>query len=152
VQRAVEVYLQTGRSIVDQQPTRPEPHESSRRLRILALNPPRDELYKRINERTEAHFRAGLVEEVRELLDRGYSPNSNALGAHGYRRVVEYLNGLRNLESALEQTKLDVRHYAKRQLTWFRHEADVEWFNGFGEEKRIFDLVRKSISAEPRSK
>jgi len=45
-----------------------------------------------------------------------------------------------------------VRHYAKRQLTWFRHEADVEWFNGFGEEKRIFDLVRKSISAEPRSK
>jgi len=152
VQRAVEVYLQTGRSIVDQQPERPEPHESSRRLRILALNPPRDELYKRINERTEAHFRAGLVEEVRELLDRGYSPNSNALGAHGYRRVVEYLNGLRNLESALEQTKLDVRHYAKRQLTWFRHEADVEWFNGFGEEKRIFDLVRKSISAEPRSK
>jgi len=152
VQRAVEVYLQTGRSIVDQQPTRPEPHESSRRLRILALNPPRDELYKRINERTEAHFRAGLVDEVRELLDRGYSPNSNALGAHGYRRVVEYLNGLRNLESALEQTKLDVRHYAKRQLTWFRHEADVEWFNGFGEEKRIFDLVRKSISAEPRSK
>ena len=65
VQRAIEVYLQTGKSIVDQQPDRPEPHESSRRLRILALNPPRDELYKRINERTEAHFRAGLVEEVR---------------------------------------------------------------------------------------
>jgi tRNA dimethylallyltransferase len=152
VQRALEVYLQTGRSIVDQQPERPEPHESSRRLRILALNPPRDELYKRNNERTEAHFRAGLVEEVGELLDRGYSPNSNALGAHGYRRVVEYLNGLRDLESALEQTKLDVRHYAKRQLTWFRHEADVEWINGFGEEKPVFDLVVKSISPELRSK
>jgi tRNA dimethylallyltransferase len=152
VQRAIEVYLQTGRSIVDQQPTRPEPHESSRRLRILALNPPRDELYKRINERTEAHFRAGLVEEVRDLLDRGYSPNSNALGAHGYRRVVEYLNGLRDFESAVEQTKLDVRHYAKRQLTWFRHEANVEWFEGFGEENRIFDLVMKSISPGLRSK
>jgi len=152
VQRAIEVYLQTGRSIVDQQPERPEPHESSRRLRILALNPPRDELYKRINERTEAHFRAGLVEEVRELLDRGFSPESNALGAHGYRRVVEYLKGLRDLESAVEQTKLDVRHYAKRQLTWFRHEAGVEWFDGFGEENRILRSVMESIFAGSRSK
>lgn len=152
VQRAIEVHMQTGRSIVDQQPERPEPHESSRRLRILALNPPRDELYKRINERTEAHFRAGLVEEVRELLDRGFSPDSNALGAHGYRRVVEYLKGLRDLESAVEQTKLDVRHYAKRQLTWFRHEADVEWFEGFGEENRILRSVLESIFAGSRSK
>jgi len=152
VQRALEVYLQTGRSIVDQQPERPAPHESSRRLRILALNPPRDELYKRINERTEAHFRAGLVDEVRDLLDRGYSPNSNALGAHGYRRVVEYLNGSRDLESAIEQTKRDVRHYAKRQLTWFRHEADVEWFDGFGEENRVLQSVLKSMAASPRSK
>jgi len=152
VQRALEVYLQTGRSIVDQQPERPEPHESSRRLRILALNPPRDELYKRINERTEAHFRAGLVDEVRDLLDRGYSPNSNALGAHGYRRVVEYLNGSRDLESAIEQTKRDVRHYAKRQLTWFRHEADVEWFDGFGEENPVLQSVLKSMAASPRSK
>ena len=152
VQRAIEVYLQTGSSIVDQQPTRPEPHESSRRLRVLALNPPRDELYKRINERTEAHFRAGLVDEVRDLLDRGYSPNSNALGAHGYRRVVEYLNGLRDLESAIEQTKLDVRHYAKRQLTWFRHEAGVEWFAGFGEENEILRSVLESLAAGPRSK
>ena len=152
VQRAIEVFLQTGRSIVDQQPTRPEPHESSRRLRVLALNPPRDELYKRINERTEAHFRAGLVEEVRDLLALGYSPSSNALGAHGYRRVVEYLNGLRDLESAIEQTKLDVRHYATRQLTWFRHEADVEWFDGFGEENRVLQSVMKSIVAGARSK
>jgi tRNA dimethylallyltransferase len=152
VQRAIEVYLQTGRSIVDQQPERPKPHESSRRLRILALNPPRAELYQRINERTEAHFRAGLVEEVRQLLDRGFSPDANALGAHGYRRVVEYLKGLRDLESAIEQTKLDVRHYAKRQLTWFRHEANVEWFDGFGEENRVLRSVMESIFAGPRSK
>lgn len=152
VQRAIEVYLQTGRSIVDQQPERPDPHESSRRLRILALNPPRAELYNRINERTEAHYQAGLVEEVRQLLHRGLSPVSNALGAHGYRRVVEYLNGLRDLESAIEQTKLDVRHYAKRQLTWFRHEADVEWFDGFGEENRVLQSVMESISSGLRSK
>jgi len=152
VQRAIEVYFQTGTSIVDQQPDRPEPHESSRRLRILALNPPRAQLYQRINERTEAHFRAGLVDEVRDLLARGFSPASNALGAHGYRRVVEYLQGLRDLDSALEQTRLDVRHYAKRQLTWFRHEAGVEWFDGFGEEIGILRWVLKSISAGPRSK
>ncbi len=152
VQRAIEVYLQTGQSIVDQQPERPEPHESSRRLRILALNPPRAELYKRINERTEAHFKAGLVEEVRSLLDRGFSPTSNALGAHGYRRVVEYLQGLRDLDGAVEQTRLDVRHYAKRQLTWFRHEAGVEWFHGFGEENGILQSILDSVAAGPRSK
>src|SRR5215212_9141755 len=152
VQRAIEVYFQTGRSIVDQQPDRPEAHESSRRLRILALNPPRAELYRRINKRTEAHFRAGLVEEVRDLLDRGFSPASNALGAHGYRRVVEYLKGLRDLDGAIEQTKLDVRHYAKRQLTWFRHEAGVEWFHGFGEENRVLHSVMNSVFARLRSK
>jgi tRNA dimethylallyltransferase len=152
VQRAIEVHLQTGQSIVDQKSDRPEPHESSRRLRILALNPPRPELYKRINERTEAHFRAGLVEEVQDLLARGFSPISNALGAHGYRRVVEHLQGLRDLASAVEQTKLDVRHYAKRQLTWFRHEAGVEWFHGFGEEKSILRSVLEAIAAGPSSK
>lgn len=152
VQRAIEVFLQTGKSIVDQQPERPEPHESSRRLRILALNPPRPELYERINERTEAHFRAGLVDEVRALLARGIPASSNALGAHGYRRVVEYLQGQRTLASAIEQTKLDVRHYAKRQLTWFRHEADVEWFAGFGEENNILRSVLESLAAGPRSK
>ena len=152
VQRAIEVFLQTGRSIVDQQPQRPEPHESARRLRILALNPPRAELYQRINERTEEHFRAGLVDEVRDLLDRGFSPLSNALGAHGYRRVVEYLQGLRDLESAIEQTRLDVRHYAKRQLTWLRHEAGVEWFDGFGEENRILESVLENLAGGPRSK
>ncbi|HSD47253.1 MAG TPA: tRNA (adenosine(37)-N6)-dimethylallyltransferase MiaA, partial [Pyrinomonadaceae bacterium] len=152
VQRAIEVYLQTGRSIVDQKDERPEAHESARRLRILALNPPRAELYARINERTEAHFRAGLVEEVQELLNRGVPPESNALGAHGYRRVVEYLQGKRDLASAIEQTKLDVRHYAKRQLTWFRHEAGVEWFAGFGEEKAVLDSVLEALAGGPLAK
>ena len=152
VQRAIEVYLQSGRSIMDQKDDRPDPPESSRRLRILALNPPRSELYRRINERTEAHFQAGLVAEVQQLLDRGFSPRSNALGAHGYRRVVEYLQGQRDLASAVEQTKLDVRHYAKRQLTWFRHEAGVEWFDGFGEENDTLQSVLAALAAGSRSK
>lgn len=152
VQRAIEVYLQTGESIVAQRDQRPEPHESSRRLRILALNPPRDLLYERINQRTEAHFEAGLVEEVRRLLAQGIPPGSNALGAHGYRRVVEYLNGDRDLANAIEETKLDVRHYAKRQLTWFRHEEGVEWFTGFGEEKSVLEEVLRVLQPTRRSK
>lgn len=142
VQRAIEVYLQTGASVFAQREDRPEPHESSHRLRIIALNPPRNDLYERINQRTEEHFKAGLVEEVKGLLERGVPPESNALGAHGYRRVVEYLQGKRTIESALEQTKLDVRHYAKRQMTWFRREEGVQWINGFGDQA---DTIREVL-------
>lgn len=145
VQRAIEVFMQTGRAMSAQKDLRPEPAESARRLRILALNPPRAELYQRINERTEAHFAAGLVDEVKNLLAQGIPPESNALGAHGYRRVVEYLQGNRDLPQAIEQTKLDVRHYAKRQLSWFRHEPDVEWFDGFGDEVAVQERVLSSI-------
>lgn len=148
VQRAIEVYLQTGRSIFAQREERPEPPESSRRLRILVLNPPRDELYQRINQRTEAHFKAGLVEEVKALLERGVPSDSNALGAHGYRRVVEYLQGRRDLQSALEQTKLDVRHYAKRQLTWFRGEQGVHWFAGFGENPAVLNEILETLKSQ----
>jgi len=134
VQRAIEFCLQTGEPISQQRPLRPEPPAFTSRLRIIALSPSRAELYARINARTEIHFANGLVAEVRQLLEAGVPPNSNALGAHGYRRVVEFLRGQRDLESAVEQTKLDVRHYAKRQLSWFRHEPGVRWVEGFGDE------------------
>jgi len=152
VQRALEIYLQTGQSIVDQLNRRPEAHESTMRLRILALNPPRNDLYKRINERAGLHFKLGLVDEVKALLAKGVPSQSNALGAHGYRRVVEFLAGQRTLENAIEQTKLDIRHYAKRQLTWFRHEEGVEWFDGFGEETSIQRSVLESIQNRSRPK
>ena len=151
VQRAIEFYLQTGEPISRQRPARPEPPSLANRIRVIALNPPRAELYARINARTAMHFADGLVEEVRDLLARGVPANSSALGAHGYRRVVEYLNGERDLKSAIEQTKLDVRHYAKRQLTWFRQEPGVEWVEGFGDEaavqKKVFELLSQSQPA-----
>ena len=137
VQRAIEFYLQTGERISAQRPARPEPPELGNRIRVIALNPPRAELYARINQRTEAHFADGLVDEVRDLLARGVPANSSALGAHGYRRVVEHLKGERDLAGAIEQTKLDVRHYAKRQLTWFRQEPGVEWIDGFGDDSEV---------------
>jgi len=147
VQRAIEVRLQTGLPMSEQMDARPKPPESTRRLRIFALNPPRNELYARINTRTEEHFAAGLVSEVRDLLGKGVPPNSNALGAHGYRRVVEFLEGRRDLSSAIEQTKLDVRHYAKRQLTWFRREPGVVWCDGFGEEKPLQEQVLHLVAS-----
>jgi tRNA dimethylallyltransferase len=147
VQRAIEVRLQTGELMSGTKSTRPAPHESARLLRLLVLNPERPALYERINERTERHFGAGLVEEVKTLLAEGVPPASNALGAHGYRRVVEYLEGKRDLESAIEQTKLDVRHYAKRQLTWFRREPGAQWFAGFGEDDDVLKGVLKALPA-----
>jgi tRNA dimethylallyltransferase len=145
VQRALELRLQTGRKFSARLHERPAPPPQAARLRVFALNPPRAELYRRIDTRAEAHFRAGLVEEVRGLLLRGVRPNTSALGAHGYRRAVEYLFGRRTLESAVEQTKLDVRHYAKRQLTWFRREAGVEWVEGFGENPAVQEEVARRL-------
>jgi tRNA dimethylallyltransferase len=149
VQRAIEVRLQTGAPMSKQKTDGPRPQESARHLRVIVLNPPRLELYARINERTEKHFAAGLVEEVKTLLAEDVPGNSNALGAHGYRRVVEYLAAKRNLESAIEQTKLDVRHYAKRQLTWFRREPGAEWFAGFGEDEQLQSAVLKRLAEHP---
>ncbi len=132
VQRALEVYWQTGRAMSAQMPQRPDAPECAARLRIFALNPPRDALYERINRRAAGHFAAGLVGEVKDLLARGVLAENNALGAHGYRRAVEYLRGARTLESAIEQTQTDVRHYAKRQMTWLRREPGVVWLDGWG--------------------
>ncbi|MDT5270349.1 MAG: tRNA dimethylallyltransferase [Acidobacteriota bacterium] len=143
VQRALELRLQTGEKLSARMSQRPTPPPQAARLRVFVLDPPRTELYRRIDLRAEAHFRAGLVEEVRELLERGVPPEGSALGAHGYRRVVEYLRGCRTLESAIEQTKLDVRHYAKRQLTWFRRETGVEWVEGFGEDLSVQTSVAR---------
>jgi tRNA dimethylallyltransferase len=146
VQRAIEVRLQTGLPMSEQMELRPEPPEIVQHMQIFAINPPRHELYERINARTETHFAAGLVEEVRDLLAKGVPANSNALGAHGYRRVVEYLEGRRDLASAIEQTKLDIRHYAKRQMTWFRREPDVVWGDGFGDEQILHERVLQLVS------
>jgi tRNA dimethylallyltransferase len=148
VQRALEVRLQTGELMSEQMPARAEPPACAARIEVFALRPPREELYRRINERTEAHFAAGLVDEVRSLLNKGVPAESNALGAHGYRRVVEYLNGRRDLDSAIEQTKLDVRHYSKRQLTWFRREPGVEWVEGFGQDPLVQERIIKAVMSD----
>lgn len=144
VMRALEVYFQTGKKLSDVQSERADPPEFASRIRMFVLNPPREELYEKINRRAEAHFDAGLVDEVKGLIADGVPETSNALGAHGYRRVCEYLRGELTLESAIEKTKQDVRNYAKRQLTWYRREPDAIWLDGFGtEDTTISDLFRQ---------
>ncbi len=143
--RALEVYFQTGQRFSELQANRAEPPEFATRIKIFVLNPPRDLLYERINRRAEIHFANGLIEEVIEIRNSGVSDDTNALGAHGYRRVCEYLRGERTLENAIEQTKQDVRHYAKRQLTWFRREPDVIWLDGFGDDSTIQNEILQMI-------
>jgi len=144
VQRAIEFHLQTGAPISKHRGLREAPGEHAGRIKLFVLNPPRDALYSRINARTEIHFANGLVDEVQRLLDAGIPADSNALGAHGYRRVVEFLRGERDLPAAVEQTKLDVRHYAKRQLTWFRREPGVHWIERFGDDPlALAELMRQ---------
>jgi len=141
--RALEVYFQTGVPLSGQQENRPPLPEFAERIKMFVLNPQRDLLYEKINRRTETHFENGLVDEVKLLRRQGLKETSNALGSHGYRRVCEYLRGERDLESAIEQTKQDVRNYAKRQLTWFRREQDAEWLNGFGGDPQVLkELLR----------
>lgn len=145
VSRALEVFFQTGKRLSEVQPNRCKPPEFATRIKIFALNPPRDLLYEQINKRAEKHFEQGLVEEVKQLLASGVKDDTNALGAHGYRRICEYLHAERTLESAIEQTKQDVRNYAKRQMTWFRRETDVIWLEGFGNEAETQEKLWKML-------
>jgi tRNA dimethylallyltransferase len=112
----------------------PAPPDFAARVKVIALNPPRQELYRRINSRAERMFEEGLVQEVRELIDSGVPADAKAFRAHGYRRVIEHIKGLRSAEEALEQMKLDTRHYAKRQLSWWRAWPGTEWIDHFGDE------------------
>jgi tRNA dimethylallyltransferase len=142
--RALEVFFQTGKRISEVQPNRAEQPEFADRIRIFVLSPPRNTLYEKIDRRTEEHFAAGLVDEVKQLRAVGVKDNTNALGAHAYRRVCEYLRGERTLESAIEKSKQDVRNYAKRQLTWFRREEGVTWLDGFGDDPLVMEQLKRS--------
>jgi tRNA dimethylallyltransferase len=146
--RAIEHYFQTGRRISSVQPLRAEPPEFAGRIRLFVLNPPRDELYEKINSRTQQHFAAGLVDEVKDLIECGVRMDTNALGAHAYRRVCEFLRGERDLESAIRQSQQDVRNYAKRQLTWFRGETDAIWLEGFGDHPVVRNTLFRLVLGE----
>ena len=144
--RALEVYFQTGLRISEQRANTPAAPVFSARVRVIALNPPRDLLYQKINERADRMFENGLVEEVQSLIASGVPDDAKAFQAHGYRRVVEHLLGTRTRENALNQMKLDTRHYAKRQLSWWRAWGDVAWINRFGDDPEAIREAMRSLS------
>lgn len=138
VTRALEVYFSSGKPLSAWQVESPEiPTAEAARLHYLVLQPPREELYERINRRADLMIEQGLVQEIQDLIIAGVPPNAKAFGAHGYKRFVEYLQGQRTLASAVEQMKLDTRHYAKRQWSWWRAQSNTHWLNGFGFEDTI---------------
>ena len=103
----------------------------------LGLNPPREQLRERIEIRTRRMFQAGLIDEVRGLIARGANRDARPFGALGYKQALVHLDGTLTVEQAVEETVVWTRRYAKRQMTWFRREPDVDWLAGFGEDKQI---------------
>lgn len=117
------------------------------RLLRIGLNPPRRELYERLNRRCAEMFAAGLVEEARGLLER-YGP-VKALDSLGYAQAVAVRAGTLTLEAGVEAAQQGHRNYAKRQMTWFRREPAVHWIEGFGDAGETLDaaeaLVRETM-------
>jgi tRNA dimethylallyltransferase len=143
--RALEVRLQTGRPLTEHLVDKPRDPLTGYKFHFIGLNPPREELYARIDERVVRMFKAGLVNEVRELLDRGLPRDAKALEAIGYRHVLRYIDSCNRRDDTIRIIQRDTRRYAKRQLTWFRGLAGVKWFNGPGDKSDIKEMVREFV-------
>ena len=144
--RALEVYLETGETIT----------EHNRKTRLI---PPkytplwlgldfadRGELYRRIDKRVDIMLEMGLMEEIRSLLDSGIPEKCTAMQAIGYKEFVNALEGREPLSQAAEEVKKASRHYAKRQLTWFRRNPAVHWLVRSGDDGReILTSARQII-------
>lgn len=101
--------------------------ESPYDFRYFVLNDVRQNLYDRIDLRVDLMMKNGLLEEVKNLYDKGYTRSLNSMQGLGYKELLDYFDGLCTLDEAVEKIKLESRHFAKRQLTWFRRERDVIW-------------------------
>lgn len=129
--RAVEMTISAGRAASDIQGAERTALIGFRVLK-LGLTPHREELHRRIDERTVAMFASGLIEEARSLLDAGCPPRAKALQSLGYRQAVKHLSGDITTAEAIAECQLKTRQYAKRQMTWFRRDAGIHWLPGFG--------------------
>jgi tRNA dimethylallyltransferase len=112
-----------------------EPLPGFRILR-LGLNPPREALYARINQRAAKMFANGLIAETAGLVAK-YGEQARPLASLGYKQALQFLRGEVDRELALAAAQQAHRNYAKRQLTWFRKEPDVRWLAGFGDDPAI---------------
>jgi tRNA dimethylallyltransferase len=148
--RAIEVCLASRQRMTDLWQSGRDPLRGFRILR-LGLDPDRQALYDRINRRAEQMFAAGLVEETQRLLDK-YGDSAGPLSSLGYRQAVQLLRGELNREQAQQAAQQAHRNYAKRQMTWFRRELEVEWLRGFGDNLQIqksAEVLVSSFGSEP---
>jgi tRNA dimethylallyltransferase len=144
--RALEVYYLTGRPASSYM-KRNQYHLPLYRLFMFGLHMDRASLYRRIEQRVDAMIAAGLVEEVRRLLESGYSKELNAMRSLGYKEIAACLTGEISLEEAVALLKRNTRRFAKRQLTWFRRDGRIRWLNvdEFGSLKALAKEITKSL-------
>jgi tRNA dimethylallyltransferase len=133
--RAIEVCLASRQKMTEMWKQGRDPLTGFRIVR-LGLNPERDALYSRINQRAESMFESGLVEETKRLLAK-YGDAARPLASLGYKQATQLLRGEIDRTTALQSAQQAHRNYAKRQMTWFRREPDVVWLKGFGDDATI---------------
>jgi len=133
--RAIEVCLASRQKMGQMWKQGRDPLRGFRILRV-GLDPNRAALYERINLRAGKMFEAGLIEETQKLLAK-YGDRARTLGSLGYKQAVQFLGGELRRDEALRAAQQAHRNYAKRQMTWFRREAEVKWFHGFGDDGEI---------------
>lgn len=126
--RALEFYKQTGQKISVHNETE-KAKESPYEFCYFVLNDERKNLYDRIELRIDQMMEEGLIAEVEALKAKGYTRDMVSMQGLGYKEILDYLNGVCSLEEAIYILKRDTRHFAKRQLTWFRRERDVIWID-----------------------
>lgn len=126
VVRALEFYAQTGERISEHN-EKERQKESPYQFVYFVLNDDREHLYARINQRVDQMLSNGLIEEVRFLKKQGYTKDLVSMQGLGYKEILEYLDGDCTLDEAVYKIKRDTRHFAKRQITWFKREKDVVW-------------------------
>ena len=124
--RALEFYQETGTRISEhneQERQKSSPYQFA----YFVLNDKREQLYQKIDHRIDIMLKDGLLEEVRTLKAKGYTRNMVSMQGLGYKEILDYLDGEISLEEAIYRIKRDTRHFAKRQITWFKRERDVIW-------------------------
>jgi len=144
--RALEVYYLTGKKISSFQAQHGFNEHNYNPL-FIGLFRERAELNNIINERVERMIDAGFVEEVKRLLEMGYSPSLNSMQGLGYRHITSYIMKRMNLKDAIELTKRDTRRYAKRQMTWLNKEKRIKWIKvtGKDEERNLKEIVMNHL-------
>lgn len=128
--RALEVYELTGKPLSEQRSYADKNYLNlDESIIYIGLNAPREVLYERINQRCNDMVKCGIIDEVLNILLEGYSPKLKALQSIGYRHVLYYLRGIVTLDEMLRLFKRDTRRFAKRQLTWFRRDPRIVWYD-----------------------